>query len=55
MKGGAIKKTLNSLVHNKIVLYVLLALSLDNLITYLEQRNICALNLNFAKGLGSTL
>ena len=48
------QKKLNSLVRNQIVLYIVLALSLVNLISYLSQGNLCAVILFFAIGLAIT-
>ena len=54
MKVGALQKKLISLTHNKIVLYILLAIALFNLIAYLGQNNLGAIVLFLIIGFGST-
>ena len=53
MRGGA-KKKANDIFHNKIVLYILLAIAIFNLLSYLGQNNLCAIVLFLAIGLTST-
>ena len=54
MKVGSIKKSLNILTHNKIVLYILLAYSFYILLSYLGQNNLGGIVLFLLIGLGST-
>jgi len=54
MKGLSLGKSLNSLVHNKIVLYAVLALALVNLLGYLTQNNLTAIGIFLVVGFGAT-
>ena len=59
MKGLSIKqfsnnKTLNKLTHNKFILYILLALTLFNLVSYLGKNNLYAVLLFLTVGIIST-
>jgi len=54
MRGGAKKKMMKDIFHNKIVLYILLAIAVFNLLSYLGQNNLCAIVLFLVIGLSST-
>ena len=54
MKSLTTNKNVKLLTHNKFVLYILLAITLVNLITYLGQNNLCAIILFLIIGLVTT-
>tara|TARA_R110002074_G_scaffold346234_1_gene516597 strand:+ start:480 stop:1142 length:663 start_codon:yes stop_codon:yes gene_type:complete len=54
MKSLTTNKNVKLLTHNKFVLYILLAITLINLITYLGQNNLCAIILFLTIGLITT-
>ena len=54
MKSLTTNKNVKLLTHNKFVLYILLAITLVNLITYLGQNNLCAIILFLTIGLVTT-
>mgnify|MGYP007047372994 CR=1 FL=1 len=54
MKGSSLQKSLNTLTHNKIVLYAVVALALVNLLGYLKQNNLMAVGVFLVVGYGMT-
>ena len=54
MKGYSLQKSLNSLTHNKLVLYAVVALAVVNLLGYLTQNNLMAVGVFLVVGYGMT-
>jgi hypothetical protein len=54
MKGGTMKKILNNVCHNQVVLYALSILALFNLIGYLIRNNLAAICAFLLIGFGTT-
>ena len=48
MKGGSLKKTLNNLCHNQVVLYLVALLALYTLVSYVMKNNLAAIGLFLA-------
>lgn len=48
MKGGSLKKTLNNLCHNQVVLYLVALLALYTVVSYVMKNNLAAIGLFLA-------